>query len=174
MTADNQFDPQMLMAVRQAIRINTGHISSYPDGVHVNMFKAGMAYARKVFEAEQEDYEAERREWEAQRDQLPTLDVDVNLRLSDAMLDDLKARFVAAARQHPFRTQILSEPAEYTPVKEIIDRAKQEVIDLVLSIHKQSPDTTRGALWRGRRYCMDDHEAWPCATARALGVKKDE
>jgi hypothetical protein len=165
--------PEMLAECRRLIRVHYG--SNHPGDWRLlaSVFARGMQHARELDKNSIEAYEAERAEWEAEREQLEALadgiQFDVNVVLPDNIIEDLKAKFRAAVKNG--MPQVIDSQTESTPIREIIETAKKEVKDRILVIHKKVEPT--GYLFRHRGYCENDKEAWPCATARALGVKGD-
>lgn len=89
----------------------------------------GMEYAREQDKQDREAYEAERAEWEAERAEWEAnpIAIDVDVRLSDQAVEDLRARLAASMKTGEIK--VLGDPPEYTPIRKIRQEAAQKERD---------------------------------------------
>lgn len=122
--------PDMLAECRRLVRIHHGSGMSSADAMLLaSVFARGMQHARKLDKEDRDAYEAERAEWEAERaeQEAHPLIVDVDIRMSDQAVEEMRARLMAAMKQG--KVQILSEPVTYEPIRKIKQEAAQKERD---------------------------------------------
>lgn len=121
--------PDMLAECRRLVRMHHGSGMSSADAMLLaSVFARGMQHARKLDKDDRDAYEAERAEWEAERAAEPMpISFDVNLKMSDEMLEELRAKFRAAIEKHGTRVMYEAPPLPvFTPWEEMKKKALRE------------------------------------------------
>lgn len=121
--------PEVLAECRRLVRMHHGSGMSSADAMLLAAtFARGMEHARKLDKDDREAYEAEREEWEAERAAEPMpIAFDVNIKMSDEMIEELKAKFRAAVEKHGTRVMYEAPPLPvFTPWEKLKEEALRE------------------------------------------------
>lgn len=135
--------PEMLAECRRLLRVKYG-IQAGPDMMMLAAaFARGMQHARRLDKEDRDAYEAERAEWEAERaeaEQNPLV-IDVDVRMSDQAIEEMRARLLAAVKVG--RVQMLSDPPVYEPIRKIRQEAAQKERDEITAHINEEINATR-------------------------------